>query len=165
MKYIFNFGLDVENRRRRRRSIKVKMVRYHKILCCALILLWCKFNQHAKKKKFCLACCHCSHFPHKATQLYYVTAMSPCAPSKAKRSAWCVGLQFNNLQKIKYSIINLPVCHSVTSQIFLNLGLWNINSLISDGSKVVTRSHYNLLRQESKTSWEGWQQCPCTTTH
>jgi len=44
-------------------------------------------------------CCNCSHFPHKATQKYNMTAVSPFRPSKAKRSAWFVGLQVDNLQK------------------------------------------------------------------
>jgi len=52
MKYIFNFELDDENRRPfAERSIKVKMMRDYKILCYALILLCCKTNQYAKKKK------------------------------------------------------------------------------------------------------------------
>jgi len=51
MKYIFNFELDYENRRTlAERSIKVKMMRVYNILCYALILLWRKINQHAKKK-------------------------------------------------------------------------------------------------------------------
>lgn len=101
LKYIFNFKIDYENRRTlTEKSIKAKMMRDYKILCYALILLWRKINQHVKKKiKRCLTCCNCSRFPHKATQLYNVMAVSPFRPSKAKRSAWFMGIQFDILQK------------------------------------------------------------------